>query len=112
MNDLIGKALGKAAGKAAAFQVGKDGVLKGLPTLAAFLTFGGDGKGKARLTATLNVSFGADGFTLCLKDRETGQITFCQGDTLQGALEGLESRLAEGEAVWRADRFAKERKRS
>lgn len=112
MSDLISKALGKPAGKAAAFKAGQDGFLKPLPTIAEFLTCTGDGKGKPRLTATLNVSFGPEGFTVCLKDRESEQVTFAQGGTLEACLKGLEERLAAGEAVWRQDRFAKPQKRS
>lgn len=111
MSELIAKALGKGRKPGEKYKASEDSVLKLHPTLAEFLTCGSVG-GKARETATLNVSRGPEGFTLMLKDRETGQLTFATEATFGEALGALEGLLASGEAVWKVDQFAKRPKRS
>jgi len=107
MGNLIKKAFGSSSAKKPSFDAQRDTVLQPFPALTEFLTYCGNGKGETRETATLNVSFCSEGFTVMLKDRETARLTFGQGDTLGDALTGLEARLADGSAVWRADQFGK-----
>lgn len=111
MSDLISKALGKGRKSPGSYDRSQDGILKGLPVLAEFLTCSSVGK-VARQTATLSVSFGEGGFTLMLKDRETGQLCFVTEATFGASLTALEEALASGGAVWRVDQFSKRSKRS
>jgi len=111
MSDLISKALGRGKKSVKPYKAEEDSVLKARPVLAEFLTCTSVG-GKTRETATLGVSRGPDGFTLMLKDRESGQLCFATEATFGTALDELEGLLASGEAVWKVDQFAKRPKRS
>lgn len=107
MNELIAKALGKQEQRQRSYKAAEDTVLKPYPVTAAFLTFSGDAKGPKRETATLNVSYGPNGFTVMLKDRELSRIAFGNGESLTAAWTALEASLTDGTVVWREDGFAK-----
>jgi len=65
----------------------------------------GDGKGE-REPSSLSI-FPQDGLVKCaLRERNTGKVTFLTATSVEQLLCKLDSALAEGQLLWREDKYA------
>lgn len=67
-------------------------------------------KGAARQTGKLVVFTESGKATVCLIDRQTGQVSFFTSKTLDEAIRGTEKALQEGTLDWRKDKRASYRR--
>lgn len=108
MADLLKQALEarKKAGKAAT-TVEAEGWLAKVPVIEAMLKQG-TLEGKPRATSTLTLMVDGGKCKVMLKDRQSHELTWGEGETFLDALVGLEERIGEGMATWQEDRFNKQ----
>lgn len=71
------------------------------PTLASGMCDAWWDDGKPREVWSLTVRFEAEAVHLCVNDKEASMGLYTTGESLEGALELLESCLANGSASWR-----------
>jgi len=60
--------------------------------------------GKARQVSTVLIFYEDGAAKVCLNDRDTSQVAWSSGGTIQEALEALEAKLQQGHAEWRVRR--------
>jgi hypothetical protein len=57
--------------------------------------------GTARIPATVTIYLGRGTWTVCLNERQLKLVTFADSNTLVGAFEAMEAKLAGPEPGWK-----------